>query len=285
MLYGTLLGIVASVAAVPMFNSGMWDAALVDLAMAFILIFLMLKNTFANPKHDTSLKEKIFAWGLLIAADILVLLPTHNFAGGIISAFALTILICALVLYFSGSLMATVTIVPALWCCVFMPFHEELMLLLSYPLRLTATLLSAVVLDLSGMEIHGQHPVSAGSGEHIGHQLGGDGIAALGLAVLTGVAEVGDDGGDAAGAGALEGVQQEAEFHQGLVGGSAGRLDDEDVMTAHAVADLNAQFTIAESGAQGGGKSAAEVVTDVHGQLRVGRTSNDLEVAVHKKPS
>ena len=152
-LYGTLLGIVASVAAVPMFNSGMWDAALVDLAMAFILIFLMLKNTFANPKHDTSLKEKIFAWGLLIAADILVLLPTHNFAGGIISAFALTILICALVLYFSGSLMATVTIVPALWCCVFMPFHEELMLLLSYPLRLTATLLSAVVLDLSGMEI------------------------------------------------------------------------------------------------------------------------------------
>ena len=38
-LYGTLLGIVASVAAVSMFNSGMWDAALVDLAMAFILIF------------------------------------------------------------------------------------------------------------------------------------------------------------------------------------------------------------------------------------------------------
>ena len=37
------------------------------------------------------------------------------------------------------------------------------------------------------------------AGEHIGHQLGGDGIAGLGLAVLTGIAEVGDDGGDAAG--------------------------------------------------------------------------------------
>ena len=58
-------------------------------------------------------------------------------------------------------------------------------------------------LDLGGVQVHGQHPVSAGGGEHVGHQLGGDGIAGLGLAVLTGIAEVGDDGGDAAGGGAL----------------------------------------------------------------------------------
>ena len=152
-LYGTLLGIVASVAALPMFTSGMWDAALVDLAMAFILIFLMLKNTFANAGHTTSNKEKLSAWALLIFADILALLPTHNIAGGISTAVAFSILICALVLYFSGTLMAAVTIVPALWCCVFMPFHEEIMLLLSYPLRLTATLLSAGLLNLTGMEV------------------------------------------------------------------------------------------------------------------------------------
>ena len=41
-LYGTLLGILAFSAAVPLFTSGAWDAALVDLAMAGILIFLML---------------------------------------------------------------------------------------------------------------------------------------------------------------------------------------------------------------------------------------------------
>ena len=39
-LYGTLLGLVAFSASLPMFASGMWDAALVDLAMAAILIFL-----------------------------------------------------------------------------------------------------------------------------------------------------------------------------------------------------------------------------------------------------
>ena len=31
-------------------------------------------------------------------------------------------------------------------------------------------------LDLAGVEVHGQHTVRAGGGEHIGHQLGGDGI-------------------------------------------------------------------------------------------------------------
>ena len=43
-LYGTLLGLVAFFAAVPAFSAGMWDAALVDLVMAGILIFLMLKS-------------------------------------------------------------------------------------------------------------------------------------------------------------------------------------------------------------------------------------------------
>ena len=140
-------------------------------------------------------------------------------------------------------------------------------------------------LDLAGMQVHGDDALGTGHGEEIGNERGADRSAGAGLAVLAGVAEVGDDGGDAAGAGALEGVQQEAELHQGLVGGSAGRLDDEDVMTAHAVADLNAQFTVAESGAQSRRKGATEVVADIHGQLRIGRTSNDLEVAVHNKPS
>ena len=42
-LYGTLLGILAFLAAIPMFTSGAWEAALVDLVMAGILIILMMK--------------------------------------------------------------------------------------------------------------------------------------------------------------------------------------------------------------------------------------------------
>jgi exosortase len=152
-LYGTLLGIIAFSAALPMFSAGMADAALVDLAMAAILIALMLKNHFLTCRRETSLKEKCAAWLILLLADILALLPTHNFAGDLITALAFSLFICALVLYFSGALMAAISAVPAVWCCVFMPYHEEIMLLLSFPLRLNATVLSAWILNLSGINI------------------------------------------------------------------------------------------------------------------------------------
>ena len=73
-LYGTLLGIVAFSAAVPMCKSGMWEAALVDLAMAVMLIALMVKSFFTTCLKKPLACEKWAAWGLLIAADILALL-------------------------------------------------------------------------------------------------------------------------------------------------------------------------------------------------------------------
>ena len=152
-LYGTLLGLVAFFAAVPAFSSGMWDAALVDLVMAGILIFLMLKSFISTFRKKSSVVEKATAWGMVVCANILALLPSHDFPGSLSTAFAFSLLICALVLYFSGRLMAVICIAPALWCCVFMPYHEEFMLLLSYPLRLNATVLSAGMLKMFGVDV------------------------------------------------------------------------------------------------------------------------------------
>ena len=152
-LYGTLLGILAFSAAVPMFTSGAYDAALVDLAMAGILIIMMLRRFFQTSRRSATLPEKIAAWAMLIIANILALLPTHSFPGSLSTAFAFSLLICAFVLYFSGTFTALNSIMPALWCCVFMPYHEELMLLLSYPLRLSATALSALLLKFSGVKV------------------------------------------------------------------------------------------------------------------------------------
>ena len=49
--------------------------------------------------------------------------------------------------------MAKVCIIPALWCCVFMPYHEEFMFMLSYPLRLSATYLSSLMLKICGVDV------------------------------------------------------------------------------------------------------------------------------------
>ena len=152
-LYAVLLGFVAFSAAVPMFAAGMYDAALTDLAMAGILIAMMLKTFVFALQRKSSKMNKIFAWLAVIAANILALLPTHDFPGSLSTAFAFSLLICAAVLYFSGPLAAAMSLAPALWCCVFMPYHEEFMLLLSYPLRLSAAMLSTLLLKLCGINV------------------------------------------------------------------------------------------------------------------------------------
>ncbi|MBR2426012.1 MAG: exosortase/archaeosortase family protein [Lentisphaeria bacterium] len=152
-LYGTLLGFVAFFAATPMFRSGMWDAASVDLIMAGILIALMLRTLVCTFRKKTQVSHRIFAWGMLVVANILALLPSHDFPGSLSTAFAFALLICAFVLYFSGPVLAAACILPTLWCCVFMPYHEEFMLLFSYPLRLSATLLSSLLLKVCCVEV------------------------------------------------------------------------------------------------------------------------------------
>jgi exosortase/archaeosortase family protein len=149
-LYGVLLGIIAFFAALPMFASGMWDAAVVDLTMAGVLIALMLKTFVSTFRKPSTFFDKCAAWVLLILTNILALQPTNDFPGSLMTAFAASLLISAFVLYFSGKFMAAVCAVPALWCCIFMPYHEEFMLLLSFPLRLSATMFSAFILKIFG---------------------------------------------------------------------------------------------------------------------------------------
>ena len=152
-LYGMLLGIIAFFAAVPMWKSGAYEAAAVDLAMAILLLVFMLRKFTRTFRRASTLTEKITAWAMLILANILALLPSQDFPGNLSTAFAFTLLICAFVLYFSGRIMAASSVVPALWCCVFIPYHEEFMLLFSYPLRLSATMLSAILLKLCGVGV------------------------------------------------------------------------------------------------------------------------------------
>ena len=151
-LYAVLLGFVALLAARPMIGSRVWDAALVDLLMAGILIAVMLKNLFENTRQNVSQTEKLLAWAVVVFANTLVLLPSQNLLGPLSTALAFTLLICAFVLYFSGGYLSFCCLAPALWCCVFMPFHEEIMLFLSYPLRLSATMFSGLLLQGCGIE-------------------------------------------------------------------------------------------------------------------------------------
>jgi hypothetical protein len=67
------------------------------------------------------------------------------------------------------------------------------------------------------MQIHSDDMVTAGSLQHVGHQLGSDRSPTLILLVLASIREVGQDGSDAAGRCSTAGVDQDEKFHDMVV--------------------------------------------------------------------
>jgi hypothetical protein len=88
--------------------------------------------------------------------------------------------------------------------------------------------------------------------QHVGHHLGGDRHARRArAAVLAGIAEIGDRGGDAAGGGALQRIDHDDEFHQVVVGRRAGRLQDEDILAADVLQDFDIDLAVGEAADRG----------------------------------
>ena len=133
-------------------------------------------------------------------------------------------------------------------------------------------------LNLGGMEIHGQHPVGAGSGEHISHQLGRDGVTALGLAVLARVAEIGDHGGDAACGGALAGIDHDQQLHETVVHGLAGGVDEEHIAAAHGLIQGDTGLAVGKMLDLRLTQLGADELADVLCQSGVGVAGEDLDV-------
>ena len=102
-------------------------------------------------------------------------------------------------------------------------------------------------LDLPGVQIDGQHAVGAGPGDEIGHELGRDRRARPLFAVLPGIAEIGNDRGDAPRRGAPQRVDHDEHFHQMIVGRRGGRLHDESVLPAHILLNLDEDLHIGEA--------------------------------------
>ena len=117
------------------------------------------------------------------------------------------------------------------------------------------------------MQIERQHPVGAGDADHVGHQAGRDRHARLVLLVGAAIAEVGNDGGDPAGRGALEGVDHDQQFHDRVVDRRGKRLHDEDIVLAHALADADEGVVVAELEDFGAARRDADVVADLLRQV------------------
>ena len=101
-------------------------------------------------------------------------------------------------------------------------------------------------LDLSGMEVHGNHAIGTSGGDKIGHELGANGSAALMFLILAGVAEVGHYGGDPSGGGPTDTVEHDKELDHVIIYRFRGGLNDEDIPSANIFLDLEEDFTVGE---------------------------------------
>ena len=119
-------------------------------------------------------------------------------------------------------------------------------------------------LDLVGVQVHGEDAVDTGDLQHVGHDLGADGHArGAHAAVLTGIAEIGNDGGDAACRGATQGVDEDQQLHQVVVGGRTGGLDDEGILATDVFQDLDVDFAVGETTDDGLAQGDTQVSGDV----------------------
>ena len=135
-------------------------------------------------------------------------------------------------------------------------------------------------LDLALVQVERDDAVHAGALEQVGDEAGGDGLTRASLAVLTGVAVVGDDGGDGAGGSALGGIRGDEELHEHVVDVLAGNgLDQEDVGAADGLVIASVDLAVGELLERKAGELHAELIGDLLGERTVGGTgvhSQDL---------
>ena len=127
-----------------------------------------------------------------------------------------------------------------------------------------------------------EDPVGAGDRDHVGDQAGRDRDPRLVLLVRSAVGVERDDRGDPPGARPLERVDHDQELHDRLVDRVGRRLDEEDVLLADVVEDLDEDVLVRELEDLRLARLDAEVAADLPGQVRVRVAVVDLElVRVH----
>jgi hypothetical protein len=126
------------------------------------------------------------------------------------------------------------------------------------------------------MQVEREHAVGAGFDDHVGDQLGGDRRARPRLTVLARITEIGNDRGDAARGGTFQRIDNDQQFHQMVVGGCRGRLDDEHVLAADVLLHLDENLVVREPADDASGKRRFEVAGDRLGEGAVAVACNQF---------
>lgn len=96
------------------------------------------------------------------------------------------------------------------------------------------------------MQVQSDVAISPGDLDHVRHQAGCDRHTGLVLLVRARIAEIGDHGRDTASRGSLQGVNEDQQLHEVVIGGRRCRLDDKRILSSNAGAQPDEQVAIGE---------------------------------------
>ncbi len=132
-------------------------------------------------------------------------------------------------------------------------------------------------LDLLGMQIHGEDTVYPRGDQKICDELSGNWDARLVFAVLAGVTVKGKDGGDAEGTGATGGIDEDEQFHEVLIGGRAGWLDNKKIIASDILFKLHKGLAVGKSRYGGLAQGDLHEIGNPLGELWIGIPGKDLQ--------
>ena len=129
------------------------------------------------------------------------------------------------------------------------------------------------------MQIHRQNTVDTNGLEHIGNHFGGDGHSNRARAtILTCVAVIRHHSSDTACRSSTQRINHNHQFHQIVIGGRAGALQDEDIATADLFVNFHHDFTVREMTDNSFTKGNIEMFCDCMGKFGIGIARKNHEI-------
>src|ERR1051326_181101 len=135
-------------------------------------------------------------------------------------------------------------------------------------------------LNLCCVQVKRQYALGTGRGQQIGDELRRDRHTADVLAVLPGVAIVGQYRRDPRSTGPLEAVDHDQQLHEVIVHRRTRWLDDEDFLAADVFVDLQRDFAVREVRQRHATQTVSKVLSDLLGERQVCPPAEQLELEI-----
>jgi len=138
---------------------------------------------------------------------------------------------------------------------------------------------SEEALDLTAVQIDSNNTVNAHGFEKASDVGSRDGDTGLHLTVLSGIAVVGNDDGNATGTGTVQSGDHEEKLHEVVVDRRAGGLDDVNILSTDILVDHNIDLSVGEAADGGLAEVDAKDLRDLEGEAHVAVTTEELEAS------